>query len=45
MLQFGEAHYIGDIGGDQPPESKLYTLGSKSEISNVEACLLTSLIL
>jgi glucan endo-1,3-alpha-glucosidase len=32
MLQFGEAHYIGDIGGDQPPESKLYTLGSKSNL-------------
>ncbi|KAJ9098056.1 hypothetical protein QFC19_006491 [Naganishia cerealis] len=24
---YGEAHYVGDIGGDQPPESKLYTLG------------------
>ncbi|KAJ9121473.1 hypothetical protein QFC22_002089 [Naganishia vaughanmartiniae] len=24
---FGEAHYIGPIGGDQPPQSKLYTLG------------------
>ncbi|KAJ9116226.1 hypothetical protein QFC24_006817 [Naganishia onofrii] len=26
---YGEAHYVGPIGGDQPPESKLYTLGSK----------------
>ncbi|GHJ87956.1 hypothetical protein NliqN6_4358 [Naganishia liquefaciens] len=24
---YGEAHYIGDIGGDQPPESRLYTTG------------------
>ncbi|KAJ9093587.1 hypothetical protein QFC20_007097 [Naganishia adeliensis] len=24
---YGEAHYVRDIGGDQPPESKLYTLG------------------
>ncbi|KAJ9095960.1 hypothetical protein QFC21_005322 [Naganishia friedmannii] len=24
---YGEAHYIGPIDGDQPPQSKLYTLG------------------
>ncbi|KAI5450005.1 hypothetical protein NCC49_003767 [Naganishia albida] len=24
---YGEAHYIGDIAGDQPPESRLYTTG------------------
>lgn len=28
-IKYGEAHYIGDIAGDQPPESRLYTTGSK----------------
>lgn len=35
-IQYGEAHYIGDIGGDQPAESRLYTTGSKSTVEHSE---------